>query len=414
MIKIDGIKIRGYKNIKTAELKFGNFNVIIGANNSGKSNFIQSISFLNYIINSSLDDVEKSFTKGFSFTNFKEIVPLISRTKLKRIEDFDRSGVIEFDLDFSNSITNRFFNYVIVLEWETSAFKTEYKIKTEKLDVKEAKKPGPFTNIFNRNNEFVKYGAEFSKMDVIEKVPNHFSVLRLLKIISEVHEDYKDAINSLNEILKTPIFYFSHIELLKTDKERLNSFNGRVVSFELEQEIITLEEGKKWEIFKEAIKDILNIEEVSVTKIGGGNKNDKIPMTKFLLFTHNGIYKSLNQFSDGTILIIALVTKILCTKNHLFFIEEPENSTHPKALIDLISFIKSFSDNTQFIIISHSIALLNKTKIEDIIASTISDDGYSELFNISSRKDLKNRLKKSSVNFSDELFFTIDDKNEFE
>ncbi len=45
MIKIDEIKIKGYKNIKSAELKLGNFNVIIGANNFGKSNFVQSIFF---------------------------------------------------------------------------------------------------------------------------------------------------------------------------------------------------------------------------------------------------------------------------------------------------------------------------------------------------------------------------------
>ena len=414
MIKIDEIKIKGYKNIKSAELKLGNFNVIIGSNNSGKSNFIQSISFLNYIINSSLDDVEKSFTKGFGSTHFKEIVPLLAAAKAKDVSDFDRTGLIDFELKFSNSDTNRIFEYQLCIEWESTVFQNTYKIKTEKLEVKDSKKPGPSTSIFNRNHDIVKYGTDFSKMDVLEKVPNHFSVLRLLKIISEVKEDYKDAINSFNEILRTPIFYFSHIELLKTDKERLNSFNGRVVSFELEQEIIALEEGEKWDIFKESIKDILNIEDATVMKLGGESKKDKIPLTKFLHFTHNGTYKTLSQFSDGTLLIIALVTKILCTKNHLFLIEEPENSTHPKALIDLISFIKSFSENTQFVITSHSIAILNKTRIEDIIASSINDEGLSEFYNITSRKDLKSKLKKSSVNFSDELFFTIDDKDEFE
>ncbi len=239
----------------------------------------------------------------------------------------------------------------------------------------------------------VKYGSDFSKMGVLEKVPNHFSVIRLLKIISEVKEDYKDAIDSFNEILRTPIFYFSHIELLKSDKERLNSFNGRVVSFELEQEIVALEESKKWNIFKESIKDILNIEDVDVMKFGGESKKDKIPLTKHLHFTHNGTYKTLNQFSDGTLLIIALVTKILSTKNHLFLIEEPENSTHPKALIDLISFLKSFSENAQFIITSHSIAILNKTRIEDIIANSINNKGLSEFYNVVSRRDLKTKLK---------------------
>jgi predicted ATPase len=414
MVKIDQIKIKGYKNIDQADLKLGNFNVIIGANNSGKSNFIQSISFLNYIVNSSLDEVERSFNKGFAQTIFREVAPRSSFRAIKTIKNFNENGQMEFELAFSNSVTNRIFNYQLVIEWVSDSYKKKYKIKTEKLDVKESSRPGPMSTIFSRTDEYVKYGAEFSKMDVIERVPSHFSVLRLLKIVAEVHEEYKDAVNSLNEILKTPIFYFSNIELLKSDSERLNTFNGRVVSFELKEEIIALEESENWDIFKEALLNILNIENVEITKIGNSPDQEKIPITKFLIFTHNGIYKTLDQFSDGTLLIIALITKVLSTKNHLFLIEEPENSTHPKALLDLIGFIKSFSESTQFIITSHSIAILNKTKIDDIIASTMNENGLSELYNVSSRKDLKNKLRKSTVNFSDELFFNLDDKNEFE
>ena len=412
MIKLDEIKIKGYKNIESAELKLGTFNVIIGANNSGKSNFIQTISFLNYMINSSLDDVQKSFSNGFSSTYFKEIIPF-STIEDFRVGESEKVGLIVFELAFSNSETNRIFTYFLEIEWKASLVLSEYKIKTERLEVKESNKPGPSTNIFHRTYEAVKYGTEFSKMDVIEKIPSHFSVIRVLKIIAEVKEDYKDAIDSLNEIIKTPIFYFSNIELLKTDKDRLNSFNGRIVSFDLEQEIIALEDGKQWDVFKEAIKDILSIENIMVHKYSGDLKN-KISPKRYLFFVHHGTLKSLNQLSDGTILIIALVTKILCTKNHLFLIEEPENSTHPKALIDLISFIKSFSENTQFIITSHSIAILNKTRVEDIIASSINDKGFCELYNVSSKKGLKAKLKRSRVNFSDELFFAIDDKNEFE
>ncbi len=247
-------------------------------------------------------------------------------------------------------------------------------------------------------------------MHGIEKVTSSLSVIRIFKILNNITERYKDAIDSLEEILKTPTFYFSHVELLKSDKERINSFNGRIVSFELEDEIKKLGDGEKWNIFNKALENILNIEEVSIIKHGSDNSL----LRTYLMFTHNNASKSLKDFSDGTLLIIAIITKILSNKNSIIFIEEPENSTHPKALIDLISFLKSFSENTQFVITSHSLAILNKTRIEDIIVSTIEDDGLSVLYNISGRKDLKDRLKKSRVNFSDELFFNIDDKNEFE
>ncbi|MFZ4797434.1 MAG: AAA family ATPase [Bacteroidia bacterium] len=411
MIKIEEIKIKGYKNIESASLTFNNFNVIIGANNSGKSNFIQTISFLNYVINSSLDDVEKAFSNGFISTNFNDIIPKSTFDNIL----VERKGLISFELLFSNSETNRLFTYLLELDWSDEFLSdTVFKIKTEKLDVKELNKPGKSSIIFKREYERVKYGTEFSKMDIIEKIPNHFSVIRLLKIIAKIKDEYKDAIDSLNSIIRTPIFYFSHIELLKAEKERVNAFNGRVVSFELENDIISLESNVNWDIFKDALKSILRIEDVNVYLLGGDNKNEKIPKSKFIYFMHNKVMKSLNQFSDGTLLIIALITKILTSKNNLFLIEEPENSTHPKALIDLLFFLKSFSENVQFIITSHSIAILNKTKIEEIIASSINENGQSELFNVSSRKELKNKLKNSRVNFSDELFFNLEEKDEFE
>ena len=411
MIKIDHFEINGYKNIGSANLYFGNFNVIIGPNNSGKSNFIQTIPFLNFVINSSLDEVEKSFSNAYYLMPFNNIIPSVNSEEFLKTFDESHNGIMKFILVISNTLTNRVFNYTIEIEWLTLRIKSNFKIKSEKLDVKNINKPGKASTIFSREYNTVNYGSDFLSKNVIKDVPDYSSVIRVLKMFREVSEDYKDAIDSLDEILKTPIFYFSHIELLRSDKERLNAFNGRVVAFELEKEIILLKESDKWDIFKEVLKNILQIEGSKVISFNEKEKN--IP-TKFLLFTHYRISKTLSDFSDGTILIIALITKILSSKTNLFLIEEPENSIHPKALVDLISFIKSFSESAQFIITSHSIALINKTKIEEIIASSVAGDGSCTFYNISSRKELKNRLKRSLVNFSDELFFSVDDNTEFE
>ncbi len=411
MIKIDHIEISGYKNISSANLNLGNFNVIIGPNNSGKSNFIQTIPFLNFVINSSLDEVEKSFSNAYYLMPFNNIIPSINSDEFLKTFDKSRNGIMKFILVISNTLTNRIFNYNIEIEWENQGIKSKFKIKSEKLDVKNINKPGKASAIFSREYNIVNYGSDILSKNVIKNVPDYSSVIRVLKIFREMSEDYKDAIDSLDEILKTPIFYFSHIELLRRDKERLNAFNGRVVAFELEKEIILLQESDKWNIFKEALKNILQIEDSTVLSFGEKEKNIA---TKFLYFNHYRTSKTLSDFSDGTILIIALITKILSSKTNLFLIEEPENSIHPKALVDLISFIKSFSENTQFIITSHSIALINKTKIEEIIASSVDGDGSCIFYNISSRKELKNRLKRSLVSFSDELFFSADDNNEFE
>ena len=111
MVRIDEIKVTGYKNIKSADLKLGNFNVIIGANNSGKSNFIQIISFLNYVINTGIDNLAKSFENNFQNTFFGEIIPQHDSIQKYDVTKNESEGTLKFELNFSNTKTNRTCNY---------------------------------------------------------------------------------------------------------------------------------------------------------------------------------------------------------------------------------------------------------------------------------------------------------------
>ncbi|MGB0879085.1 MAG: AAA family ATPase [Polaribacter sp.] len=410
MIKLEEYKLVGFKNVLDADLSFNNVNVIIGPNNSGKSNFVQSISFLNFIINTaSTDDLETYFENGFHRTYFRELIPATND-----IENLQHT--IGFSLKFSNSITNRIFNYFLELEATQDIFEINYKIVKESLDTKESNKPGQAIRVFKREGNKVNYGSKLTKTGLFEELPSHFSVIRILKLVlNPATKSYVDAVDSLNAIIKTPVFYFSNLELLKTENsDRLHFHNGRIVSFELEEEIIKLEKSEKWNIFKTALNNILKIENVFVREYAFADEENKEKVQKNLTFKHFNIAKNLNHFSDGTILIIALITKILSSENDIFLIEEPENSTHPKALVDLFLFLKSFSENKQFIITSHSIAILNKTKADNIIISSINENGKSVFYNIADKVDLKRRLKQGHINFSDELFFGNLNEDEFE
>jgi predicted ATPase len=52
--KLDRIKITNYKSIRNLDLELSDLNVFIGANGSGKSNFIGAFKFLNYLIEGNL------------------------------------------------------------------------------------------------------------------------------------------------------------------------------------------------------------------------------------------------------------------------------------------------------------------------------------------------------------------------
>jgi len=55
-MSIKRIRVTNFKNFKELEIELGKFNVLIGANASGKSNFIGIFKFLRDIANSGLDN----------------------------------------------------------------------------------------------------------------------------------------------------------------------------------------------------------------------------------------------------------------------------------------------------------------------------------------------------------------------
>lgn len=414
MIKIVSYKLSHYRNIGTADLNFEHYNVIIGTNNSGKSNFIQSFGFLDFVINGSADLVSRAFENGFKYSLYEKILPDNHYIN----EDAEAIPRIGFQLDLENTETKRRFSYSLTLAFQMSGslpLNPSFYIYSESLFYKDLGKPGTPVKIFGRKEKEVSYGADFPKFKSATDVSPAFSVIRVLQLLGADNPAYDDAITSLNQVLKTPVFYFSPTELTKNSKDKLGIYNGRVVAFELEEEIIALENTHNWNIFKSALHHVLGINDIWTTSLPMVKNNQVDPKgIKFLTFAHAKSLKSLSDLSDGSILLIALIVKVLSSHHDLFFIEEPENSTHPKALVDLVNFLQSFAEHKQFIITSHSIVLLNKSKTDQIITARSTEDGMSEFENVSNRKELKARLRSGISNFADELFFEQNVEEEFE
>jgi predicted ATPase len=414
MIKIVNYNLSYYRNIRTAVLNFENYNVIIGTNNSGKSNFIQSFGFLDFVINAAAEEVNQAFETGFKGGLYEKVLP----NKHYITEDAAAVPSIRFQMEWENTETNRRFSYGLTLSWRAGhsvAMTPIFYIDGESLSYKDLGKPGTSVRIFGRHENKVTYGADFPKFKSEASLSPSVSTIRLLQVLGTANPAYSDALTSLNQVLKTPVFYFSHTELTKNSKDKLNVHNGRLIAFELEEEIIQLEQSPSWHIFKSAVHHVLGVDDVDIGSFKiGSNSHHSGQEIKYLSFTHARSIKNLKDFSDGSILLIALIVKVLNSGHDIFFIEEPENSTHPKALVDLVNFLQSFAEYKQFIITSHSIVLLNKSKVDQIITARQTEDGMSEFANVSSRKELKARLRSGITNFADELFFDQSEVEDFD
>ncbi len=401
MIKIEKLILRNYKNIAEAILPLNEVNVVVGENNVGKTNLLESIPLLNFIINGSVNEVRRSFerTGRFDLYNYIGTVGIENeRLYLKK--------PISFEVEFSDSESDTIFNYSLVLSStpESPLIADFFKgilIENETLTYKSRTKPGAAKEVFDRHFGNVEYGTRIKKDGIISTLENHVSVVRILSIIIQsenIGSEEKDAVNFLNRLLSSNIFYFSS-HLLKDSDAKFEG-KSRIAHFDIDEHIMQLSKSSYWDEYKLMLSDALNIRTIQFLNIEGlkGERREKP------YFFHNNNLKRLSEFSDGTVILIALITKIFLGETDVFLIEEPENSIHPSALHKLMNLIRSRSIDKQFIITTHSPYLLNMIKPEEVFVASFNKEGGSTIGKLPDVKAIKRQLAKGFIDFGDLVF----------
>jgi predicted ATPase len=401
MIKLERIYIKNYKNIAEADLELENMNVIVGENGSGKSNLLSVIPFLNYIINGSFSEVKFGFETGGNFLNFGNIWNY-------SLSQSPRTPLI-LKIEFSNSDTNVFYFYEIHFESNVNnsassehAFVSRTtKILFESFSFKLKSKTGKAISLFKRQNNEVTYGDGIKKNDsIINNLDEYTSVIRLLNLIQSsenISIEYQNCLVFFGFIFKSNIYYLSS-QLLNNNDNRL--FSIRTMSFNLSKEIEELSYTNQWEDYQKALKQIILIDEILITDLRSISKSFGV----IISVIQNQYPKPFIELSDGTLVLLALITKIFSDSSDIFFIEEPENSIHPKALYELMKLIRERSVDKQFIITTHSPYLLNMIKPEEVLVAEICDSGLSTISKLPDVKAIKKRLAKSFMSFGDIVF----------
>jgi len=380
------IKVKNYKNIGEADLKLSNFNLIVGANNSGKTNFIQILSFLDFLINGNIDDVEKGMQSGYFGLTFEHASPPIGDT--------------EFYLKFFDTELEYIYEYKLIIQWKEEN-KHEGFIKLEYFQYKNIHRTGKAIKVFHRDPYKIFAIKDYGKAIRIPYIKKHQSFFRIIKVIPIDNQTLNRAIHSFDSILKSPTFFFSSFELSNEFLEERH-YRNRLVSFDFTEQIGFLSQSSDWIFFKNTLEKVLNIDDIEV-EIDFRNQATKADF--FCYIEHNKKKKNIKNLSDGSLLLIALLTKILTSKHDIFLIEEPENSLHPKALLGLLDVMASFHKEKQFIITTHSETLVSRAKPEEVVVAKIGENGMSEITNIQNIRELKRKLRNDFINFSDYVFF---------
>lgn len=309
---MDYIEIQGYKSIKEVKLDLAPINILIGANGSGKSNFISFFEFLNKLYQRNLQEYialkggqEKILFQGSKITD--KISSHISFNDGVNGYSFTLQAG-EGDMVFTSE--NLWYHDN---PWSMTSYSNEAKVKTNG--------EGRAKYINNYLNSYRKY---------------HF------------HDTGKNSA-------------FTHTSHFENDSFYLYEEGGNIASF-----LFSIYNENKI-VYNRIVKTIQSIAPFFSDFFFQPTKDGFLRLQWKSKFSST-IY-GVNDLSDGTIRFIAL--SVLFLQPNLpssIIIDEPELGLHPYAIAKLAGMIKSVAGrDTQVILATQSADLVNHFNPEDII-----------------------------------------------
>jgi predicted ATPase len=333
MPELEWITIKGFKSIAAIEkMEMQAINIIIGANGSGKSNFIGAFSFLHAIKEGHLKDYTircggADKVLHFGSRNTEKISFHLSFSE----------GDNQYSIDLSPTRDDQLYpSSEYVYFWNKQKYASPY---GEGLSGKGGEAGISDPNISNRIAKYVR--RHFDRWRVY-----HFhdtSDLSPMKRTADLNDNgflRKDGAN-------LPAFLYLLRENFKSSYDLIRGSVQLVAPF-----------------FDDFQLQPLRLNE------------DKIRLE----WRHKGseAYFDASSLSDGTLRFIALATLLLQPKHFLpsvILMDEPELGLHPYAIAVLASMIKQASKQAQTIISTQSSLLIDHFEPENILVANRIDGG---------------------------------------
>ncbi|CAG0971733.1 MAG: Chromosome partition protein Smc [Candidatus Methanoperedens nitroreducens] len=395
---INRIRLSNFKSFKDLDVELGKFNVFVGANASGKSNFIQSFKFLRdmnnhgldnaismqggieYLRNISLGQSEEFSLEVTTDDLFMSFLPEVSKDERIRIDRYET--IYKITIKFKNEGEE----YEIIketIEQKCNFVKLERINSDDKFYEKEI--PGKGKIIISKLNGKIKFSS-------IQ--PDEVKIREEDILPSFLRDDKFESKSLLLQYLffiMSPFFIdFSIYDIDPNLPKKATPITGKA---DLEEDgsnlaivlknILENEDNKRK--LSNLVRDVLPfVEDMDVEKL----------TDKSLLFKLREIY-SKNQYlpasflSDGTIYITALIIALYFDRKPIIIIEEPERNIHPYLISRLVNMMKEVSEEKQIIITTHNPEVIKHAGLENIYLLSRNEEGFSTISKPSDKEEIK-------------------------
>jgi len=372
-MKIENIKIQNFRSLKNVKLEdIGELCILIGANSSGKSNFLEALHLFFSEIDSQNSKKKMSDYLWFDRESDKPIIFTISikldKNEATQLIPQPLHNILEIKNENVITITREIIGPHSSAYWTTSYVKfndTEI-IKDGKIVLPESK----ISTIQTEEQQSLTQDQ----------------LLRLiLQSLSQSLKDKFKMIFATRNSMETSSKVGKRVSIIPSDILYEISNLGTSLDRERELEL-------KWAKLESNIKQVTSVEDIRVLS---GNI--------LLKELERDIRIPLHLIGGGYQEVIGLLYQLNVDDNTIFGIEEPEIHLHPTVARRFFKKLKEISSRNQTFIVTHSTLFVDLAELKNIWFVT-KRNGESIIRRCTSREELKEILYELGVRPSD-IFF---------
>lgn len=326
--KLENIELSGFKSIKSMDLKLNDLNVLIGANGSGKSNFISFFRLMSSINRKNLAHYSAYYGGAERFLHFGSKVTEQIDIKLKLYCNFYQVTLRANQLD-------KFIFEKEICYFDKGYFdKERYDNKAHQYKTIQLSSADPFESGLPNPNKLTIDGHIARYID--SWIVYHFhdtGDTAKVKKTGEINDNY----------------------FLAFDAANLAAF------------LYSIRQTQEYRIIVDTIRRIAPFFEDFF--LAPQKENDRYIKLQWRQKGMDNIFDAYS-LSDGTLRFICLATLLLQPESTLpstILLDEPELGLHPDAIKILGAMIKMVAQKTQVIIATQSPELINEFSWQDII-----------------------------------------------
>ena len=377
-MKIVKIKISNYRNFDDLSVRLNDFNLLVGANASGKSNFVQAFQFLRDIVNHGLEDAISRQGGVEYLRNIKiaESRPLLFHVVMRGdtkwwLLPFDHDNfnvtIHEIDYEFSLKFGKKGYEYAVDRDRMTLTYSRED--PAEKFSVSFFNRDGKLG--IESTNPDVESALSFKGMPIFREQPGGEEKTLLIEspLVGLNVQPALDWLSNIGIYDFDPKLPKRATPISGPSELTIDGSNLAIVL----NKVLSDEESKRG--FLNLSRDLLpflrgvDVEKVADKSIFFKLKEkyaEKADLPAFLI-------------SDGTINMIALIIALYFQEKRLSIIEEPERNIHPHLISKVMTMFREASKKKQIIATTHNPEMVKQADLEHILLVKRDGRGFSKI-----------------------------------